>query len=608
MDSPCAEYRAAALKLADRIDGSEATQQWIVKMNQMEPPAQTEILAMLGRRGDSQALPVVLEALRDRDVDVRLTAMDAAVRLGAEDALPSLLLAMRSAEEKSEIQALQSALLRLPGKETAAGAADALLTVSPACRVALLEVLGERRAADHLECVFSRTGDEDPSVRVAAIIALSHVAGETDLPRLIDLIFNASSAIERREAQATTVSIANEIEESARMDAIAQAIEENTGERRVYLLQILPKIAGEKALTIASENTQSEEENVRIAAVQALADWPDLSALEKLLNVYTQSDVSAQRDAARNGYTRIVEASSLAPEEKVLKLENALSIMKNDADKKTLLAALAKIRHVDALKVVETYLDNKPLCEDAAAAIVKIVCPPEAGKNGLHGIAIYNALKKAIDVTEDALLRSEAQDYLDSIPHPDDEGFIPLFNGKDLTGWIGDTNGYIVENDTLVCKPGGNLYTDNEYSDFIFHFEFKLTPGANNGLGIRTPSHGDAAYVGMELQIIDNTAAVYKNIKPYQKHGSIYGVVPAKTGFLKPVGEWNFEEVIAKGRRIKVILNGETIVDADIDEASAQGTIDGHNHPGLKRDKGHIGFLGHGSRVEFRNISVKELE
>ena len=190
-------------------------------------------------------------------------------------------------------------------------------------------------------------------------------------------------------------------------------------------------------------------------------------------------------------------------------------------------------------------------------------------------------------------------------------GFEALFNGKDHTGWTGNTSGYVVENGNLVCSPdkgsGGNLYTAKEYGDFILRFDFKLTPGANNGLGIRAPLEGNAAYMGMELQIIDNTADKYKDLQKYQYHGSIYGVVPSKRGFLKPVGEWNSEEVIARGSRIKVILNGTTIVDADIIEASKNGTIDGNDHPGLKRQKGHIGFLGHGSRVEFRNIKIKEL-
>ncbi len=191
------------------------------------------------------------------------------------------------------------------------------------------------------------------------------------------------------------------------------------------------------------------------------------------------------------------------------------------------------------------------------------------------------------------------------------EGFVLLFNGKDLNGWIGDKEGYVAENGMIVVYPergGGNLYTEKEYSNFILRFEFKLSPGANNGLGIRAPLEGDAAYAGMEIQILDNTSEKYKDLKPYQYHGSIYGVVPAKRGCLRPVGEWNEEEVVASGRKITVRMNGATIVDADIDEASTPQTMDGRDHPGLKRDKGHIGFLGHGSRVEFRQIRIKELK
>ena len=186
-----------------------------------------------------------------------------------------------------------------------------------------------------------------------------------------------------------------------------------------------------------------------------------------------------------------------------------------------------------------------------------------------------------------------------------------LFDGRSMDQWMGATDSYLPENNTITIHPekgsGGNLYTKKEYSDFDFRFEFKLTPGANNGVGIRAPLEGDAAYVGMEIQILDNNADEYKDLHPYQYHGSIYGVVPAKRGYLKPVGEWNSEEIIAKGPKIKVILNGTVITDADITDARENGTADHKDHPGLKRNKGHIGFLGHGSVVEFRDIRVKDL-
>ncbi|MFO7574960.1 MAG: family 16 glycoside hydrolase [Bacteroidales bacterium] len=210
----------------------------------------------------------------------------------------------------------------------------------------------------------------------------------------------------------------------------------------------------------------------------------------------------------------------------------------------------------------------------------------------------------------DIYIREISSDDYSLTPEEKTEGFVSLFNGKNLDSWIGDKVSYIVEDGMIVIRPekgsGGNLFTEKEYSDFEFRFEFQLTPGANNGLGIRAPLEGDPAYVGMELQILDDTAPIYANLRPYQYHGSVYGVIPARRGYLKPVGEWNYQEVIVKGTAIKIILNGTVIVDGDIAEARDNGTMDGEDHPGLKRESGHIGFLGHGSVVRFRNIRIKE--
>lgn len=186
------------------------------------------------------------------------------------------------------------------------------------------------------------------------------------------------------------------------------------------------------------------------------------------------------------------------------------------------------------------------------------------------------------------------------------DGFVQLFDGKTLEGWVGAVNGYEAKDGKIVIKEkgGGNLFTKDEYSDFVFRFEFKLPPGGNNGIGIRSPLQGDPAYVGMEIQVIDNSAPKYANLKEWQYHGSIYGVVPAKRGFQKPVGEWNCEEIKAEGSRITVTLNGEVIVDADIKDVEP---IHDRKHPGLHNEKGHIGFLGHGAGVEFRNIRIKPL-
>ena len=192
------------------------------------------------------------------------------------------------------------------------------------------------------------------------------------------------------------------------------------------------------------------------------------------------------------------------------------------------------------------------------------------------------------------------------------EGFKVLFDGTNMNEWTGNLVDYKMEDGCISLpaetKFGGNLYTKKEYSNFVYRFEFQLTPAANNGIGIRTPLEGDAAYVGMELQVLDNEHPVYKNLSEHQYHGSVYGIIPAKRGFLKPTGEWNTQEIIADGNHIKVTLNGTVILDGDIKKATANGTLDGKAHPGLFNKSGHIGFLGHGSAVKFRNIRIKELK
>lgn len=192
------------------------------------------------------------------------------------------------------------------------------------------------------------------------------------------------------------------------------------------------------------------------------------------------------------------------------------------------------------------------------------------------------------------------------------EGFEILFDGTNMHKWTGNTADYVTENGVMVIYPsnshGGNLFTKEEFGDFVFRFQFQLTPGANNGLGIRTPMEGDPAYVGMELQILDNEAPIYANLEPYQYHGSVYGIIAAKRGYLKPVGEWNYQEVIAKGDYIKITLNGTVILEGNLREATKEGgPIDHKEHPGMFNKKGHIGFLGHGSVVKFKDIRIKRL-
>ncbi len=192
----------------------------------------------------------------------------------------------------------------------------------------------------------------------------------------------------------------------------------------------------------------------------------------------------------------------------------------------------------------------------------------------------------------------------------DKDGFTPVFNGKDFTGWAGPVDNYEVVNGAIVCKKGkgGTIHTKEEYGDFVVRLEFNVPPGGNNGLAIRYPGNGDTAYVGMcELQVLDDTAAKYAKLDPRQYHGSAYGMAASKRGHQKPVGEWNTQEVTVKGSTIKVVLNGTVILDADLSKVDPATFMAKSKHPGLALTKGHFGFAGHGDAVQFRNVSIKRL-
>jgi hypothetical protein len=190
----------------------------------------------------------------------------------------------------------------------------------------------------------------------------------------------------------------------------------------------------------------------------------------------------------------------------------------------------------------------------------------------------------------------------------DEKEFTSLFNGTDLAGWKGAVESYEVKDDAFFCKPGkgGVLHTADEYGDFVARLEFKLPEGGNNGLAIRYPGEGDTAYTGMcELQILDNEHPKYAGLDPRQAHGSAYGMAAAHRGYLRPAGEWNYQEVTVKGATIKVELNGAVILDADLSKVTE--FLGGKPHPGKDRASGFFGFAGHNDPVMFRNVSIRKL-
>ena len=193
-------------------------------------------------------------------------------------------------------------------------------------------------------------------------------------------------------------------------------------------------------------------------------------------------------------------------------------------------------------------------------------------------------------------------------PSKPPEGFTSIFDGKSLAGWkpTGKAEVWTAEPGLIVCKGGGGgwLLTEKEFGDFEVRCEYRWEKeGGNSGVALRTPDKGDPAYVGMEIQLIDDEGWPGK-LADYQHTGSIYDVQPAKEAKNKPIGEWNTVKIVCKGRKVIVVQNDVELVNANLDDYKAKEK----GHPGLKREKGHVGFQSYNVRVEFRNVWIKELQ
>lgn len=350
-----------------------------------------------------------------------------------------------------------------------------------------------------------------------------------------------------------------------------------------------PEVATQAAATLAAIDTARANAALgatpAVRTVDADVAMPEViepdearQAILDDLHAMNGRDLARYIESTHNRDMRLVALTRLAEEDTRRALSVTLDAVKDkDADFRTA-----------ALQVAET------LDEDSTSK------------------KFLRAMKKADDATAHDIWRMLVRRGDARIPEApegvDAEGFRPLFNGVDLKGWDGNRLGYEAKNGELHWRDGGkNLYTDEDYPNFHLRFEFRLEPGSNNGLGVRVPLGGHAASDGIELQILDDDDPQYADIKDYQHHGSVYGVVPAKPGHLKPDGEWNTQEVIVDGYHFTVILNGTTIVDADVAEAAKNWTGDKELPAGLLNKTGRLALLGHNTPVAFRNLYVKKL-
>jgi len=199
------------------------------------------------------------------------------------------------------------------------------------------------------------------------------------------------------------------------------------------------------------------------------------------------------------------------------------------------------------------------------------------------------------------------------VPHPTGEtpsNAITLFNGKDLSGWVCKPGAWAAEDGVLACRGGGDIWTEQQFGDFILDLEFKIDKGANSGVFFRTADINDCVQTGIELQVLDSygKAAVDKH-----DCGAIYDCLAPSKNAVKPAGEWNTLRLVCRGPRLQAVMNGLVIINMNLDDWKEAGrNPDGSPNKFRTAYKdmpraGHIGFQDHGGGIWYRNIRIKPL-
>lgn len=581
--------------------------------NTNEPEVAIDMLRALGRSGNKSIISAAEKAIDHENPEVRKAAILAGGQIDRNRMAARLVKLL--AEGNKEIQdTVFAELSRIRTQGIGAEVARSFASATDEGKVAVLEWLASRGLTRQRETIYKAVASDVAPVRSAAYKALEGVADTSDLERLLGLLDSTEKESERVAVRKAFVTVARRLEKPTDASSLLlNKFDDATLESQLQLLPVLSTLSSSDTLELVVKNARtSETPELQDAAVRALASWESVEAVEPLIAIAGKGNENKHQVLAYRGILRL--APKIEPVEKRLDLLKKIrNLATNDEDRQRLIGTLAEIRNLKSMKVIFPFVMNENTRSEAALALHQMT----SGRGRVEGLDAASMLKVAIPHIDDKEKQKAAADFVNryeleaetkALAPADGEGFHPLFNGENLDGWVGDTDGYTARDGALVCikESGGNLMTERQFSDFVLRFEFALQENGNNGVAIRSTLNADAAYSGMEIQILDNNGPDYKDIKPWQRHGSVYGIAPAGDTEFKPYGEWNTEEIRVDGTKITVTVNGKVVTEHDLVD-SYENTADGKPHPGMRRNRGHIGFLGHGHEVKFRNIRIKPI-
>ncbi len=629
----CREYRVNALRLSEPYIGDATLNAILNKAlnNKEETTAKADIYNWLGTNHIVSQIDVVVKGMESSNDEVAQAAIAAAGKIGGEKALAALVAQLNGNHQ----DAAHTALLSFNGKIN-----PAILTALDAddnTKAHALQIASARRMNETVDKVFVLLDASNSEVSHAAYVALAGVVTSSDFGRLSELIekANGNQIPLLQEALRNSI-MALPVDEQ--LDIVVPVVEKSSNPSLYYL--VLAKIGNRKAVTLLTKGYKGQYKQ---EAFKALLTVEGEDMMGTLYNIAKKDKANSQEALFR--YAELVSKSQNTPIRKVQLYSQALDLAAEIRLQDQLINMLGVTAVYPALTLVEKYMDSSTQSTRiAAAAAVRTIVTKNMDTFG--GDDVRRALEKAVKCYRELEGDADAGYAVDALkamleklpaemkasitkfelsPEEQMAGYEVLFDGVSMDKWTGNFINYVPQEDGTIYVSAqyggsGNLYTIKEYSDFILRFEFCfLREGVNNGIGIRTPMGVDAAYEGMEIQVLDHDAPIYKNLHEYQQHGSVYGIIPAKRVKFPELGTWNVEEIRAVGDNITVTVNGEVILNGNIRKAckghniAPDGsdknpyTTDNQNHPGLFNKSGHIGFLGHGEGLKYRNVRILDL-
>lgn len=616
------QYRDAVIDDASALVPAEALVPiFMKKFAKASESAKLDLLNWFGDNKVAAAKSLVSGAFADKAL--ASTAIAAAGKIGGTD-MAQALLKQLGGDDLSNSNAAFKALKSFKGDFKSALVAELASATNKEPLMRLASAMKVKEAAPFVFALL-RNGDAKAAGFLAGVV------GNDDAAAVGELLKNAKDNV-----PALQNALASAIQTMPAEERYSIVSKLNAGSKTPEnLFSVLAMTGTDKAVEDLAKAFAEGKGAAKAAAFDALLKVDNFKAAPVLLAAANNDPSSVAKALPR--YVSLVQSFEKNLDKKRVAFAQALSLAKTNELKDNILGALADVPTMKAFLLAGKYLDDKDAALAAADAVKNIASKTKEEINYADFKAnlekaqeVYKAAKGrdnvyAIDEIAKMLREAEPSEVSELTAEEKKAGYEMLFDGTDLDKWQGDKEGYIPVNGAIYVSANygstGNLYTKKEYRNFVLRFEFCfLREGVNNGVGIRTPMGVDAAYDAMcELQILDHDAPMYAGLRDYQVHGSVYGVVPAKRIVHKPLGEWSTEEIRVEGDRIKVTVNGEVIVDADVRKAckgrnvAPDGsktnpyTVDHKNHPGMFNERGFISFCGHGEGLKLRNVRVLDL-